>query len=258
MERPLEAAAWDAESYRAWVRENWPRYRASRIAADNVRMREAYAERLPLWLLARCPFCDAPVAERVDTFSLNGIGWDEAATGFGWLRGRSSVQPIAPGCPHLRIVAWFLHLEGRTPDDLFPDKTVRTGPEVPSIMRVPMRAADAIAVMTALPVGRWDEPAPSHAYTLYLISYFTESSRAWEEATKDWGIHWGRIEYGDVDYDLGDWAAKGRLRAAGVEASGFPWTGIEGDRSPERILTRAGVAHPKLDIISRLLKRLGR
>jgi hypothetical protein len=274
--QPLAPSAWSADEYRAYVAEAWPRYRESKVAAETVRLRDEYVAHLPLWLLGRCPFCGGEVAERIDTFSLNGLGWEEPATGYGWLRGRNTVRPLGPGCAHLRIVAWFLHLERRVPDDLFPGKVVRTGPEVPSIMRVPMRAPDAIAVLHALPVSRWEDDVLTHRYTLRFMSYFTQSVETFEEATRDWGVHYGRIEYDEVDYDLGAWAEKGRLHwitpagelASAATATDFepsdddavwPHGGlIDGDHSTERILTRTGVTHPKPDLISRLMNRLGR
>ncbi|HSH04890.1 MAG TPA: hypothetical protein VLL52_20420, partial [Anaerolineae bacterium] len=50
-----------------------------------IEVPKVYRTKLPLYLLARCPFCGGEVRERVDTFSLLGPGWwlSEAA-GYGW------------------------------------------------------------------------------------------------------------------------------------------------------------------------------
>lgn len=257
LDPPFDAA--QLGRYRGWIERQLPAFRATKAAAERVRLLEEYAELLPLCVLARCPFCNAAVAEPFDALSLNGPGWSGPSAGFGWLPGRSTLAPLAPACTHLRIAAWFLNLEGRTPDDLFPDKVVRTGPEVPSIMRVPMRAEDAIAVIQPLPVGRWDDNAPAHRYTTWFVSYFTATRESFDAATRDWGVHWGRVEYGDVDYDLDRWARDGRLRwgagdAAALAPAGapFPYAGIEGDRSPERILRASGVEHPSDGLIGRV------
>lgn len=253
---PADGAALAA--YRTWLAERWPVFRATKVAADSVHMIDEYVTLLPACTLARCPFCDTAVAESFDALSLNGLGWHEPSTGYGWLRGRRSVAPLALSCTHLRIVAWYLNLEGHLPDDLFPDKVIRTGPEVPSLMNVPMRADGAVAVIHPLPVGRWDDAEPAHHYTTWFVSYFTETRAAFDEATHDWGVHYGHVEYGDVDYDLEPYAARGTLRWLDGEGrlapadAPYPYAGIDGDRSPERTLARDGVRHPSDGVIGRV------
>src|SRR5262245_61939819 len=43
-----------------------------------------YRARLPVCLLARCPFCAREIVEPIDIFSLNGFGWKSANQGLGW------------------------------------------------------------------------------------------------------------------------------------------------------------------------------
>lgn len=255
---PADAAAYDA--YRAWVEAHRSAFGPAARATGTVALLEEYRTLLPACVAARCPFCDAAIVETFDAFTLNGPGWYGPPAGFGWFPGRNTVEPLAPHCTHLRIVAWYLNIEGRIPDDLFPGRVVRTGPEVPSIMRVPMRADGAIAVIHPLPVGRWDDPAPAHHYTTWFVSYFTPTREAFAAATKDWGVHYGRVEYGDVDYDLSAWASTGRLRwlesGDGLAPGGaaFPYGAIDGDRAPERILRAIGVEHPSDGLIGRVLR----
>lgn len=259
--QPADAARFAA--YRAWLATRGPAYRATKVAADRVRLLDEYLALLPVCTLARCPHCEAPVHEPFDTMSLNGPGWSGPSAGFGWAPGRNTVQPLAPDCPHLCIVAWYLHLEGRTPDDLLPEKVVRTGPEVPSLMRVPLRVAGAAAVIRPLPVGRWDDERPAHRYTTWFVSYFAASRGAFIDGTRDWGVHYGRVEFDDVDYDLAAHARDGRLRwldsdtgALAPPEAPYPYADIEGDRSAERVLRRSGVVHPSDGVIGRLSRWL--
>ncbi len=251
-------------TYEKFLETQYPRYQQEKRAKELVKIQVEYGRRLPIYLTSRCPFCGEPKSEPIDTFSLNGFGWGLANYGAGW-SADLGLPPKTPGkCRHLRIISYFLNLRGQVPVELFSDKQIKAGPEVPSIMRVPMAASDAIAVIHELPVGRYGEHPRQPRYSVYFVSYFTERSESFAEATKDWGVHYGSVEYDDVDYDLVSWAEGKRLLwldnnhpelpLVSIADADFPYADIEGDHSPERIITCTGVSVPQPDIISRIMR----
>lgn len=249
------ARVFDADSYRAFLK------RADPPLAE-------YRARLPVHLLARCPFCARAIVEPVDTLSLNGPGWGQANAGLGWSGSLGLRRREFDYCDHLRIIAFFLNLGGRKPDDLFLDKRILSGSEVPSLMRVPLRVPDMRVVMHRLPVGRFDDSGSP--YALYFLSYFSADDAAFDAMMRAWDTHYGLVDYDDIDYDLAAGAAQGRLLwldpgdpelpLVGSDRADFPYGHIEGDRSPHRVLTRSGIEHPgekrrQSGLLSRMLRR---
>ena len=257
-------SCFSADGYRRFMLEQWPAYLRALRTQDRMVIVREYARRIPVYLVARCPFCQEPVGEPVDTFSLNGFGWASPGDGRGWAASIDAPASHVLRCPHVRIVAYFLSLRGSIPDDLFLDKRIVAGPEVPSLMLVPMTANDSRAVIYELPVGRFDDEEPQPHYSAFFISYFTESRESFIEAIRGWGLHHGTVEYRKVDYDLQAWAERGRvlwldpgspelpLRKWGEGE--FPYGDIQGDRNPYRNITRKGVAGPEPRGLARLLR----
>jgi len=246
----------------------WPLYQKEIRAQALVKITTEYRAHLPVYVIARCPFTGKPISEPVDTFSLNGFGWGMGNWGAGWSASLGPSLAEHKASSHLRIVAYFLNLHGLTPDDLFPDKVIKTGPEVPSIMRVPMAAEDSVAVMHELPIGRYDDAQLQPRYSVYFISYFTKSAKSYNQAIKDWGVHYGTIEYDNIDYDLASWAKKGRLLwlkaddpelpLMNCETADFPYGNIQGSRAVERTLTRTRIEIPEPTLIDRVLNLFSR
>jgi hypothetical protein len=186
----------------------------------------------------------------------------------GWAKNLGVVRKELKYCDHLKIISYFLNFEGLVPDDLFPGKQIQSGPEVPSIMNVPMRAESVVVVMHRLGVGRLDEATLQPRYSLYLLSYFASDQTAFSAAIRGWDVHYGMAEYDDVDYDLAAWANQQRLlwldttapqlTLASAGAMRFPYEGIQGDRSPYRTLTREGVQLPQPGLFERLLNMFSR
>jgi hypothetical protein len=250
--------------YRLFMRQKWPIYHQTKGTRDRMNIVREYGRRLPVHLLARCPFCESVIGEPVDTFSLNGFGWANPGDGRGWAASVEAPVEYVQRCPHVRIVAYYLNLHGKTPDDLFPDKRILAGPAVPSLMEIPMAPEDACAVIHALPVGRFDEEKPQHHYTAYFVSYFTERRQSFITAIEGWGLDHSMVEYQDVDYDLMSWAERGRLLWLDSTDRAFPlrrWgeahvpdSDIEGDRTPHRTITREGARGPKPRGLARLFR----
>ena len=265
---PQPARVFDFESYQQFMRSQWPLYGAPGGFDRDRQMLAEYRSRLPVHLLARCPFCGNPVAEPVDTFSLNGFGWRDPNCGLGWATNMGVVRKEFNYCDHVKIISYFLNLQGLVPDDLFPGKQIQSGPELPSIMNVPMRAEGTAVVMHRLAVGRFDDSTPQRRYSLYFLSYFASQPEAFNAAIDGWDIHYGMAEYHDVDYDLSSWAVRKRLLwldpnspelpLASAESAQFPYGGIQGDRFPYRTLTREGVKLPQPGLFERLLNLFSR
>ena len=254
---------WSFDEYRQFLLGAWPGYQTRMEPAARVRLTTEYMHHLPVYAIARCPFCDRQVTQHVDTHSLNGLGWERRGAGYGWAQELGGQIPLEQLCGHVRIIAEYLNLKGERPDDLFPDKVIRSGPETPSIMLVPMRAPGARAVIHQLPIGRFDEIVPRPHYSVYFLTYFTESAAAYDAATANWGVHYGRVEDQDVSYELVDRVRDGgllwldqddpQLPLASPLVEAFPYGVIAGDRWPEHIITRAGIARPRRSLADRVL-----
>lgn len=258
------ADCFSPDGYRAHMLEWWPVHRRTLQARDLVGIEKDYARRLPAYLLARCPFCRAPIGEPVDTFSLNGFGWAYRGDGRGWAPSLCPEEHLFR-CPHVRIVAYYLDLRGRIPDDLFTDKKILAGPGLPNIMLVPMTLDDAVAVIYELPIGRFDDDEPRHHYSAHFVTYFTESEESFNEVERGWGLHHGRVEFTRVDYDLRAWAERGRLLWLDAGAPElplgrwgdvpFPYSDTDGDRTRYRTITSEGSGAPKPRGLARLFRR---
>lgn len=174
------------------------------------RLEEDYLARLPVYLLARCPFCGGAVREAIDTYSLNGLvvsGWCgiTGPEGLGWW-GSKSYQTE---CEHTRIVTYCISLNGLVPDDVFCD--VKLEPEVPFVMQEPLTAPESAMVLHALPVGRFDDDEPQHRYTVYFMTYFTKSEDAFYNAVQEWLYHRGLVRYNKLDFGLRPYIERGQL-----------------------------------------------
>jgi hypothetical protein len=265
--RPQPADVFTFESYKRFLTEALASYGKPGGFERDLKTLASYRARLPICLLARCPVCGREIVEPVDVFSLNGFGWGDANNGLGWSHSMGVRAKEFDYCAHVKIISYFLNLNGLAPDDLMPGKSIAAGPEIPSVMRVPMRSEKTKIVMHRLPLGRFDDADWQPRYSLYFLSYFTDDAQAFAAATADWGLHYGMAEYDDVDYDLAAWANRKRLLwlkpddstrpLANIEQAPFPYAPINGDRRPFRTLTRDGVVVPKPGLVSRLLNWMG-
>ncbi len=266
---PQSDDMFDPATYREFLDTAWPVYGKQGNWESDLQLVQRYRARLPVHLLALCPICGTPFGEPVDTLSLNGFGWDLPNAGLGWAQ-RLGVQRKEYGyCKHLLCASFFLSLNGVVPDDLFEDKSIQAGPEVPSIMRAPMRPEGARAVIHHLPIARYDDPSSTAAYSVFFMTYFVPDEKEFSRQTKDWQPHYGMVDYDDADYELLPWVEQGRLLWLTAKDSApaldtddsesFPYGMIEGDRSSNRVITRSGVSDPgRKSILRRIGRMLGR
>ncbi|RLC76138.1 MAG: hypothetical protein DRJ03_20155 [Chloroflexi bacterium] len=158
-----------------------------------------YADRLPIWLHSRCPFCGEPLYWKIDPFDLDGDWWH-------W-RGIQGEWIIPPTCPHLFCVDGALNLEEHQPTEV-QRRVVWMASEVPFVKPRLLELGNVIAVIHRLPqkiAGR---------YTGYPVVYFGNPRPPLSEGS----LGWARTEYYDEngmwliiydvqDYDLDKWIA---------------------------------------------------
>jgi hypothetical protein len=245
------------ETYRNYILANEPL--RTKVPFERwVDITREYMERLPHYVIARCPECGGQITEPVDTFSLNGLDWGLMGNnGMGWAQISYKWKKLRY-CDHVRIISWFLNLNGLRPDDLFDHKQIyRPGPEVPSLAVIPATAPGVRVVMQHLPIGRFGDAAPTPRYSLYYLSYFASNSRAFEGAIGDYFPTYS-LERMDTerDFDLARHARTGRLlwidpdspdqQLVGVKDAPFPYGSIRGERAWDFMITRAGIgdSHP--------------
>lgn len=174
------------------------------LKAELSSLAGTYWQRLPSYLLARCPICGGAVREAVDTYSLNGLGWrNRMPDGFGWRSGTF----YRAECSHAQIVGYGLNLNGMVPDDV--TQWVGIGSERPYVMARLIALADTYVVMHALGVGRADG-RPGGQYTLYFTTYFTDDD-AFQAAIRSFHQEQTLLVPGLGDYDLLPWVAQGKL-----------------------------------------------
>jgi len=177
-----------------------------------AKMPDEYRARLPLYLLARCPICGGRVAEVIDTYSLNGLGWiGSGNAGFGWygLLGHPSHPSYEAECHHVKVMATAVNLNDRPPTEVFHE--VWIGPEKPFVMRPLIEAEQIFAVIHALPVGDYNNLAGRPPYTLYFITYFAGDEATFDEIILPFDQARSRVQYGTADYDLIKWVMAGKL-----------------------------------------------
>lgn len=124
-------------------------------------------EALPEYLIARCPFCGASYAERMDTHSL--ASWLSGLEGCVYWSGAH--QRV--GCRHFTGVQRFINLSNFTPAEL----TYFEGDsEVPYVM--PLFLPDdpiSYAVMHCLPICRVEEGKFVPRYSLFILTYYSKN-----------------------------------------------------------------------------------
>lgn len=208
---------------------------------------EEYWEIIPTYTLARCPFCNKPYREQVDTYSLR--EWDLLfAYGANLLSPRAKQEK----CRHFLMIQPFLNLNGIRPEKSPTEvdrKHVRFS-ERPHVMGVGLHEKEkSHAVIHSLPICKIEGNRFVPRYTVYTVAYFT----GWRQTEISARIaahddYYGRsplaapVSEADHDWwDLKAWVNKGKLSWLDTKnnfelISGpikdFPYGDIEGRTDP--------------------------
>jgi len=140
---------------------------------------EEYRSRLPIHLLALCPYCGVHILQPVDNFSLMGFDGNFGATKLYGGEYQWSSPPPRQRCAHALCATLSVSLNGLQPTDLIGwilgDKLHNRTMEIrasPYVMVWPLLARHTRAAIHALPIGRLDDEESIHRYTVYFVTYF--------------------------------------------------------------------------------------
>lgn len=167
--------------------------------------RQAYGNRLPLRLHARCPFCEAPTYWKIDPFDLAGPWW-------AWPFVPREYK--VPTCEHVLCVDGALNLEGHTPSEVTGGKSkqIDMAAEVPFVKPRMLALGNVIAVVHRMPAKI------AGKYTGYPIVYFGDPRPSLSQGSLGWACtefhneegKWN-IVYDVQAYDLDPWIKAGQL-----------------------------------------------
>ncbi|MCG3212509.1 MAG: hypothetical protein FOGNACKC_06179 [Anaerolineae bacterium] len=206
-------------------------------------MLQEYIRRLPVHFVAQCPYCNSPILQPVDSFSL--IGFyplinisDFYHSSEAWT---ANLPPPRQCCRHAIVATLSVNLNGLIPDDLPTWALNRKWGKLHSAPRVmvwPLIARQTSAVIHALPIGRLDDPEPIHRYTAYFVTYFANGTTNLytEDMWVPTDVERPATEGVLYDPDLAKWVRAGRLfwldpndptRLIRDPAESFPYTNIQ-------------------------------
>jgi hypothetical protein len=211
-----------------------------RYSSDSVQ----FLNELPIYIIARCPYCLAENSERLDTYSVE--GWNR-----NYGKNVYHFQAVVNRCEHFALVEPFFHFHGLWPDEamgLF-------GPEKPHVIGYLLENKVALAVIHALPICRIEDSRFVPRYTLFMITYFSENPGKTYESMKDYNRRYTDEPYTPFPFeepsydeqhwwDLPLWVSKGLLfwldgtdpalplKTGKVDA--FPYGDVEGRRFSHR------------------------
>lgn len=176
-----------------------------------------YRRRLPIHLLAQCPYCGSRILQPVDSFSLVGFyGFFNAAELYHGSSAWVVSQSPRHRCKHAVVADFSVNLNGLTPDDL-PNWMVRMKSlgldSSPLLVVWLLVARRTSAVIHALPIGRLDDPEPVHRYTAYFVTYFAgdDTNLHAEEMWVSDDVGRPAVGGAEVDDDLVKWVEARRL-----------------------------------------------
>lgn len=212
----------------------WESYREflPHIARARTSSFPEYQARLPMQMVACCPYCGQVALLPVDLFSLFGFHPHSDEGRYGRFRaGRWQ------GCRHMVTVTVALGLNGLQPDDLpgwmdHPNWYLRIAP---SVIAWPLLARHTSAVVHAIGIARLDDAEYIPRYTAYFSTYYAApDSNLMDEA------HFVHTDIGTAatsgvhyDEDLLKWLDAERLfwlddaQAVNTPRSAFPYGSVE-------------------------------
>ncbi len=238
--------------YQAFVKRYWEWLHRPHndFREEWISFYDEYLNQLPVYIVARCPFCGGRAWDKVDTYSLNGPGWwmlESPDARFHW---SDTLDKMESDCGHAQLMSWSINLNDRIPDDVFVGTAKRPfeiSSERPRLMLWPMQvtATRTCAVIHALPIGRFDDAQPQHRYTAFFVTYFAEDATVFREAAERGDMSIFAFQGIAYDFDLIKWVKAKRLfwlkpsdpslplQHSLVEA--FPYGNVQGLGLEERI-----------------------
>jgi hypothetical protein len=127
---------------------------------------DAHLERLPAYAIARCPYCQQAIVERVDTYTAGvlAMGHGTAILGAG---------AIVRHCPHFAFSHVFYHFYGLPSSDALHGQTFP--PEVPFVVGDLLKRRTCQAVIHALPVCRIENDEFVPRFNMFPVVYFSRN-----------------------------------------------------------------------------------
>jgi len=164
---------------------------------------KTYYNRLPVFVLGRCPYCQKPLQSAFDPWGIDGFWWQQKLTG---------LRPKPEGCEHFQVLTGALNLNGKPPVGGREDAHV--GPAVPYVIPKVLSLPDMTAIVSALPM--------ENGYVAYPIAYFASQppplpalANPWTLTSCTFTIN-GRASFAYMtdpwDFDLLPWVNQGKLR----------------------------------------------
>jgi hypothetical protein len=192
----------------------------------------SYWQRLPNYLIARCPFCGATYTGLLDTHSLHG-GWSTHPDIYKSVY-LGKYQHI--GCGHFVAVQTFVNMNGLLPTEMTYYSNYL---DVPFVMATLVPDdIPSVAVMHSLPICRIEHNAFVPRYAAYMITYYAiDATILWERRriqNETFGADDLEYDGGSVMYTSGEaslqpetwdlplWVAQGKLQWLDPSSSDLP------------------------------------
>jgi hypothetical protein len=207
------------------TRSQIPEWTKFDIVFKQIRMLTSeYLLRLPINMLARCPYCQVEILQPFDNFSLLGLCQDFKVTKI-YEGGREwhTDTPPRQRCKHALFATLFINLNNHIPDDLpvwsqelgLPGQGSLPLNSSPHIIVWPLIAQHTSAVIHTLPIARLDDPEPVHRYSAYFITYFANDvsniDKMWVSGGVELGYRIPATSNIQIDLGLEKWIHAGRL-----------------------------------------------
>lgn len=201
--------------------------------------RHLFFDRLPEYMVARCPYCHKENIEQLDTYSVAHHLWTKGVVG-------ESIGRIVHHCEHFRFIQPFVNFHSIWPSEARGEFDA----EVPHVIGHLLEKDLASAVIHALPICRIEDDTFVPRYTGYMVSHFSEISKeAIENVALKFNLEFAGpyiiylTESRDTSWqDLRSWVETGKLYWVDAntstleirtsDAKNFPYGDIKGKTFP--------------------------
>ncbi len=201
-------------------RSDLPEWEQFDIVAKQIRvLAQEYVNRLPIYQLAQCPYCHTRLLQPFDSFSL--MGFSSVLNVKKLYEGSNEWHTIPSPrqkCRHALFASVFVNLNTLKPDDLSPlisDSYLAVFDSSPYVIVWPLIARFTSAVIHTLPIGRLDEPIPTHSYTAYIVTYFADDNSNIDSMWVSGGMKSGYAVPAtgnvQIDFELEKWLDSDRI-----------------------------------------------